>query len=216
MLKHIHNEMNALKVQNEIQDKVRTEIQQQQRDYYLRQQLRVLQNELDDEDSLDDEVKDILKKSKNKKMPQYAKNQLDKELKKLKRIGFISPEYSILVNYCDFLASLPWHSYSQDNFDINKAEKILEQNHFGLKKVKERILEHLSVLKLKKDTKVPILCLVGPPGVGKTSLVCSVAKAMGREYLRMTLGGVSDEAVIRGHRKTYIGSMAGKLAKKSQ
>ncbi len=211
ILGYIEEEINVLKIRNEVQDKANIEMQQQQRDYYLRQQLLVLQNELNDDDGFDDEVKEIIKKAKSKNFPKYAQNQLNKELKKIKRVGINSPEYSNIVGYCDFLVSLPWSKYSRDNFNIHKAEKILENNHSGLKETKERILEHLAVVKLKKDTKVPILCLVGPPGVGKTSLARSIAEAMGRKYIRMALGGVSDESEIRGHRKTYVGSMAGKI-----
>lgn len=207
----LEKQIAAVRVKNEVHDKVHSQIHQQQRDFYLRQQLKVLQDELNDEDAESNEIEMLTKKAEKVELPQYARDQFDKELKKIKRSGSLSQEYSVGMNYCEFLINLPWQNYSQDNYDLNIAESQLDKDHYGLKKVKERILEHLAILKLKSDTKAPILCLVGPPGVGKTSLVRSIAKAMNKEFIRIPLGGLHDEAEIRGHRRTYIGAMAGKL-----
>ena len=160
---------------------------------------------------VDREIKELRSKAKSKKWSKTVAKAFEKELDKLQRMHSAMAEYGIQLNYLETLIELPWNEYTKDKFDINRAEKILNKDHFGLEKVKERILEHLAVLKLKGDMKSPILCFVGPPGVGKTSLGKSIARALGRKYIRMSLGGLRDEAEIRGHRKTYIGAMPGRV-----
>jgi ATP-dependent Lon protease len=199
-----------LEIKHEIQKKVHTDIDQQQRDYFLRQQIKVLQDELG-YDTPDKEIEELRKKGEGKKWPKSVADHFNKELDKLLRTNPAAPDYPIAMNYVEFLLDLPWQEYTIDDFDLKKARKILDKDHFGLEKVKTRILEYLAVLKLKQDMKGPILCLYGPPGVGKTSLGRSIAKALNRKYVRMSLGGVHDEAEIRGHRRTYIGAMAGKV-----
>lgn len=210
VLKHLHDELKMLEMKNEIQSKVKTEFDQQQREYFLHQQMKQIQEELGG-NSFEEEIEEMRKRAETKKWPDNVKEVFEKELKKIQRINPQVPEFSIQRNYLEFLLDLPWSEYSKDKFDLAKAEKILDRDHYGLDKVKERILEHLAVLKLKGDMKAPILCLYGPPGVGKTSLGKSIAEALGREYIRMSLGGLRDEAEIRGHRKTYIGAMPGRL-----
>lgn len=210
LLEYMMKEIQMLKLKHEIQSKVHSDIDQQQRDYYIRQQIKVLQEELG-EDSSDEEIEKLRNKGSLKNWPEPVANHFFKELTKLERMNPMASEYPLSLNYAEFLADLPWGSYTKDNFDLNRAKKILDADHSGLEKVKERILEYLSVLKLKNDMKAPILCLYGPPGVGKTSLGKSIAKALGRKYVRMALCGVKDEAEIRGHRKTYIGAMPGKV-----
>jgi ATP-dependent Lon protease len=207
-----------LEIKSEIQKKVHTDIDQQQRDYYLRQQIRVLQDELGF-DGPDKEIEALRKKGEAKKWSKEAAKQFNKELDKLGRVNPQAAEFPVAMNYVEFMLDLPWQEYTEDDFDLKKAKKILDNDHSGLEKVKIRILEYLAVLKLKRDMKGPILCLYGPPGVGKTSLGKSIAKALNRKYIRMSLGGVHDEAEIRGHRKTYVGAMPGKVLqniKKSQ
>lgn len=210
VLKHLHDEFKMLEMKNEIQSKVKVEFDQQQREYFLHQQMKQIQEELGGTSS-EAEIEDMHKKAKAKKWPKEIGEIFEKDLRKLQRINPQVPEYSIQRNYLEFLLDLPWGEYSKDSFDLKKAEKILDRDHYGLDKVKERIIEHLAVLKLKGDMKAPILCLYGPPGVGKTSLGKSVAEAIGRKYIRMSLGGMRDEAEIRGHRKTYIGAMPGRV-----
>ncbi|AEV32564.1 endopeptidase La [Owenweeksia hongkongensis] len=210
VLKHLHDELRMLEMKNEIQSKVKTEFDQQQREYFLHQQMKQIQEELGGNTS-EEEIEEMRARAEKKKWPDNIKEVFEKELKKIQRINPQVPEFSIQRNYLEFMLDLPWNEYSKDTFDLAKAEKILDRDHYGLEKVKERILEHLAVLKLKGDMKAPILCLYGPPGVGKTSLGKSVAEALGREYIRMSLGGMRDEAEIRGHRKTYIGAMPGRL-----
>ena len=210
VLKHLHTEAQMLEVRNEIQSKVRNEVDQQQREYFLHQQMKTIQEELGG-NSVEGELEEMGQKAKAKKWSKSVAEHFDKELNKLKRLNQQMPEFSIQRNYLELLLELPWNEFSKDSFNLKKAEKILDRDHFGLEKVKERIIEHLAVLKLKGDMKSPILCLYGPPGVGKTSLGKSVAEALGREYIRMSLGGLRDEAEIRGHRKTYIGAMPGRV-----
>jgi ATP-dependent Lon protease len=210
LLEFMMKDIQMLELKSEIQKKVHTDIDQQQRDYFLRQQMRVLQNELG-EDGPEKEVEDLRIRGELKLWgPDVAKH-FEKELDKILRINPSAAEYPIALNYAETLVELPWNEYTQDNFDLKNAKKILDGDHFGLEKVKERIIEYLAVLKLKNDLKGPILCLYGPPGVGKTSLGKSIAKALGRKYIRMSLGGLHDEAEIRGHRKTYVGAMPGKI-----
>lgn len=218
LLQYMLREIQMLEIKHEIQKKVHTDIDQQQRDYFLRQQIKVLQDELG-YDGPDKEVEQLRKRAETKNWPPAVAAHFQKELDKLLRINPMAAEYPVAMNYVEFMLDLPWGEYTLDDFDLKRAKRILDQDHFGLEKVKTRILEYLAVLKLKQDMKGPILCLYGPPGVGKTSLGRSIAKALQRKYIRMSLGGVHDEAEIRGHRKTYVGAMPGKILqniKKSQ
>jgi len=210
LLQHLMKEVQMLELKHEIQNKVHSDIDQQQRDYFLRQQMKVLQTELGD-GGPEQEVEELRRKAKEKNWPEKVAKHFDKELDKILRMNQMAAEYPVAMNYAELMVDLPWGEYSEDNLDLKRAKKILEDDHYGLEKVKDRILEYLAVLKLKNDLKGPILCLYGPPGVGKTSLGRSIAKALDRQYVRMSLGGVQDEAEIRGHRKTYIGAMPGKV-----
>ncbi|MBS1557993.1 MAG: endopeptidase La [Bacteroidetes bacterium] len=210
LLQYMLKEIQMLEIKHEIQKKVHTDIDQQQRDYFLRQQIKVLQDELG-YDGPDKEIEKLRKRGAEKKWPKAVAEHFNKELDKLQRTNPQAPDFPVMMNYVEFMLDLPWEEYTQDDFNLKKAKKILDKDHFGLEKVKTRILEYLAVIKLKQDMKGPILCLYGPPGVGKTSLGKSIAKALGRNYVRMSLGGLHDEAEIRGHRKTYIGAMPGKI-----
>lgn len=210
LLQHLLKDIQMLELKREIQHKAHSDIDQQQRDYFLRQQLKILQDELGQENS-EKQLEDLRLRGAKKKWGEEVKKVFEKELEKTGRMNNMSPEYPMAINYLEYLLDLPWNEYTKDNFDLKRAQKILHQHHAGLDKVKERILEYLAVLKLKNDMKAPILCLYGPPGVGKTSLGKSIAKALGRKYVKMSLGGLHDEAEIRGHRRTYIGSMPGKI-----
>jgi len=210
LLEHMMKEIQVLEIKRDIQSKASIDIDQQQKEYYLRQQIKVLQEELGME-SPDQEVEKLRAKGSKKKWTKDANDHFNKELNKILRMNSMSPEYGVSLNYAETMVDLPWNVYTKDNFDLKHAKKILDSDHSGLEKVKERIIEYLAVLKLRNDMKAPILCLYGPPGVGKTSLGKSIAKALGRNYVRMALGGMHDEAEIRGHRKTYIGAMPGKL-----
>ncbi|MCF2495500.1 endopeptidase La [Dyadobacter chenhuakuii] len=210
LLQYMMREIEMLELKREIQTKASSDIDQQQRDYFLRQQIKVLHDELG-MDSLERDLDEIRLKASQKKWSDAVRLHFEKELAKLQRINPMAPEYPVTMNYLEMLVDLPWGQYTKDNFDLVRAQKVLDADHFGLEKVKERIIEYLAVLKLKGNLKAPILCLYGPPGVGKTSLGRSIAKALNREYIRMALGGVHDEAEIRGHRKTYIGAMPGKI-----
>lgn len=210
LLQHLTKELQLLELKNDIQSKVRTDLDKQQRDYFLNQQIKQIQEELGG-DPQQLEIAEFKKQAKTKKWNKTVKERFEKELLKLERLNPQAAEYSVQSNYIETLLELPWQHISKDNFDLKRAQRILDKDHFGLEKVKERIMEHLAVLKLKGDLKSPILCLYGPPGVGKTSLGKSVAEALGRKYVRMSLGGIRDEAEIRGHRKTYIGAMPGRI-----
>lgn len=210
LLEFILKDIQLLELKREIQFKAHTDIDQQQRDYFLRQQMKVLQDELGNESS-EKQIDELRNRAKAKKWDENVSNIFKKELDKAQRMNNMSPEFPIVMNYLEYLLDLPWNEYTKDNFDLKRARKILDADHSGLEKIKERIIEYLAVLKLKNDMKAPILCLYGPPGVGKTSLGRSIAKAINRKYVRMSLGGLHDEAEIRGHRKTYIGSMPGKI-----
>ncbi|MDT0553839.1 endopeptidase La [Urechidicola vernalis] len=209
-LKLMSKEMQKLELRQDIQSKTRSDMDQQQREYYLNQQLKTIQEELGGV-SYEEEIAEMKEKALKKKWPQEIGEKFDKEIGRLQRMNPQVAEYSVQRNYLDLMLELPWSEYSTDLFDLKRAQKILDRDHFGLEKVKDRIIEHLAVLKLKGDMKSPIICLYGPPGVGKTSLGKSIAESLGREYVRMSLGGLRDEAEIRGHRKTYIGAMPGRL-----
>ena len=210
LLEYMMKEVQMLELKHEIQSKVHSDIDQQQRDYYLRQQIKVLQDELGYDNS-DQEIEKLRVRAKKKKWPEAVAKHFEKELEKIERMNQMASDYPVSFNYAEFLLELPWNEHTKDNFNLDRAKKILDSDHFGLDKVKERIIEYLAVLKLKNNLKAPILCLYGPPGVGKTSLGRSIAKALNRKYVRMSLGGVRDEAEIRGHRKTYVGAMPGKI-----
>ncbi|WP_457611349.1 endopeptidase La [Lutibacter sp.] len=211
-LKKMDAELQRLELRSDIQSKTRSDMDQQQREYYLHQQLKTIQEELGGV-SYDEELEEMRERAKTKKWNDDIKETFEKELGRLQRMNPQVAEYSVQRNYLDLLLDLPWNEYSEDKFDLKRAQKILDRDHFGLDKVKERIIEHLAVLKLKGDMKSPIICLYGPPGVGKTSLGKSIAESIGRKYVRMSLGGLRDEAEIRGHRKTYIGAMPGRIIK---
>jgi len=202
--------LQKLELKIDIQSKVQSDLNQQQREYFLHQQMKTIQEELGGV-SYDEEIEEMRAKAKKKVWNKEVQTHFNKELSKLQRMNPQVAEYSIQRNYLDLLLELPWNEYSTDKFDLNRAKKILDRDHYGLDDVKQRIIEYLAVLKLRNDMKSPILCLFGPPGVGKTSLGKSVAEALGREYVRMSLGGLRDEAEIRGHRKTYIGAMPGRI-----
>ncbi len=210
LLEFMLKDIQMLELKQEIQNKVHSDIDQQQRDYFLRQQLKILQNELGQEGP-DKDLENLRSKAAEKKWPEEVALHFKKELEKIYRMNPAAAEYPVTMSYAELLVDLPWQEYTEDNFDLKRAKKILDRDHFGLDKVKDRIIEYLAVRKLKNDLKGPILCLYGPPGVGKTSLGRSIAEALERKYVRMSLGGVHDEAEIRGHRKTYIGAMPGKV-----
>jgi len=210
VLSNLTKELQMLELKNQIQSKVKTDIDKQQRDYFLHQQIKTIQEELG-ENNFAQEVQEMKEKAKTKKWSKEVALAFHKSLGKLERMNPNAAEYSIQTNYLETLLDLPWEEKSQDNFDLKHADKVLNKDHFGMDKVKERIIEHLAVLKLKGNMKSPILCLYGPPGVGKTSLGKSIADALGRKYVRMSLGGLRDEAEIRGHRKTYIGALPGRV-----
>lgn len=210
VLEHLTLEVQMLEMKNEIQSKVRKDMDRQQREYFLHQQMRTIQDELGDNPQEQD-VNDMRTRASKKKWDERIEKLFYKELDKLGRMNPQGAEYTVQMNYLDLMLDLPWNEYSEDIMDLNRAAKILERDHYGLEKVKERILEYLAVLKLKGNMKSPILCFYGPPGVGKTSLGKSIAEALGRKYIRMSLGGLHDESEIRGHRKTYIGAMPGRV-----
>ena len=205
----MHDEFRKLELRNQIHLKTNKELDKNQREYFLNQQMRTIQEELGGGPESD--VDELLQKAKKVKWSDEVENHFKKEINRLQRQNPNSPDYNVQRNYLDFFTDLPWETYSKDIFDINKAERVLDKAHFGLEDIKKRILEHMAVLKLKNNMKSPILCLVGPPGVGKTSLGKSVADSLGRKYVRVSLGGLHDESEIRGHRKTYIGAMAGRI-----
>lgn len=210
VLQYLTREVQMLELKAQIQQKVKTDIDKQQRDYFLNMQLKTIQEELGGSPH-EQEINELKEKAVVKNWPDTVAQTFQKELNKLQRMNPSAAEYSIQLNYLEYLVELPWNDLTQDNFDMDHAATILDEDHFGLEKVKERVLEYLAVLKLKGDMKSPIICLVGPPGVGKTSLGKSIARALGRKYVRMSLGGMRDESELRGHRKTYIGAMPGRL-----
>ncbi len=212
VLELLSKELQMLEMKNEIQSKVRTDLDQQQREYFLHQQMKAIQEELGGSGS-GKEIEEMQSIASKKKWSKLVKEAFEKELKKLQRMNPSMSDYSVQRSYLELILDLPWNEYTKDDFDLSKANKILNRDHFGLEEVKKRIIEHLAVLKLKGDMKSPIICLYGPPGVGKTSLGKSIAEALGRKYQRVSLGGLRDEAEIRGHRKTYIGAMPGRIVK---
>ncbi|MGB4775064.1 MAG: endopeptidase La [Daejeonella sp.] len=210
VMEHLTVELQMQELKNQIQSKVRVDLDKQQRDYFLNQQLKTIQEELGG-NTPDLEIENLRQRSSKKKWSKEIADHFNKEIEKLARINPAAADYSVQINYLELLLDLPWNDFTKDNFDLKRGQRVLEKDHYGLEKVKKRILEYLAVLKLKHNMKSPILCLVGPPGVGKTSLGKSIAKALGRKYVRMALGGIRDEAEIRGHRKTYIGAMPGRI-----
>ncbi|MCB9071660.1 MAG: endopeptidase La [Prevotellaceae bacterium] len=210
LLDVLTKESQLLEIKASIQSKARLDMDQQQREYYLQQQMKTIQEELGG-GGAEQEISSFREKAKTKKWDVKTAEIFQKELAKLERTHPHAPDYSVQLNYVETLVNLPWNDYTNDNFDLKKAQKVLDRDHFGLDKVKERIIEHLAVLKLKGDLKAPIICLYGPPGVGKTSLGKSIAETLGRKYIRMSLGGLHDESEIRGHRRTYIGAMPGRI-----
>lgn len=211
VLGHMRAEIEILEVERRIRSRVKKQMERSQKEYYLNEQMRAIQKELGEKDEFKNEIQEIEEKLKQKKLSAEAKDKVDKELKKLKMMSPMSAEATVVRNYIDWILSLPWNDFTDDKLDINEAERVLEEDHYGLEKVKERILEYLAVQSLVGKIKGPILCLVGPPGVGKTSLGRSIARATGRKFVRVSLGGVRDEAEIRGHRRTYIGALPGKI-----
>lgn len=210
VLKKLSEELQLLELKNQIQSKVKTDIDKQQRDYFLSQQLKTIQEELGGSPG-DQDIRSLREKAAKMHWGEKVAENFEHELQKLQRMNVQAADYAVQLNYLEFITDLPWNEYTDDNFDLQDAMRILDEDHFGLEKIKERIIEYLAVIKLKGDLKSPILCLVGPPGVGKTSLGKSVARALGRKYVRMSLGGLRDEAEIRGHRKTYIGALPGRI-----
>ncbi len=208
--KYMHKEIQILEIKADIQDKSKQELDRQQKEYILNEQIKTIQKELGESPS-DRIIDDLKKKAQSKKWSAEVQEVFDRELEKLQRTNPMAPDFSVQTNYLELLVNLPWNEYSKDNFDLQHARKVLDRDHFGLEKVKERIIEYMAVLKLKNDMKSPIICLVGPPGVGKTSLGRSIAEALQRKYIRVSLGGLRDESEIRGHRKTYIGAMPGRI-----
>jgi ATP-dependent Lon protease len=210
VMEHLTVELQMQELKNQIQSKVRVDLDKQQRDYFLNQQLKTIQEELGG-NSPDLEIDNLRSRAAKKKWSKEVAEHFTKEVDKAARMNPAAADYSVQINYLELLLDLPWNDFTKDNFDLKRAQRILDKDHYGLDKVKKRIIEYLAVLKLKHNMKAPILCLVGPPGVGKTSLGKSIAKALGRKYVRMALGGIRDEAEIRGHRKTYIGAMPGRI-----
>ncbi|MES1217944.1 MAG: endopeptidase La [Bacteroidota bacterium] len=210
LMQLLQKELQFAELKNKVTNKTKAELDKQQRDYFLQQQLKSIKDELGGDSNLQ-EIKQMQKKAETKKWPASAKEMFQKGIEKLERMHPTTPDYSIVYNHLDLMLELPWNEYTEDHYDLKKAKKVLDEDHYGMDKIKERILEYIAVLKLKGDMKSPILCFVGPPGIGKTSLGRSIASAIGRKYVRLSLGGLHDESEIRGHRKTYIGAMPGRV-----
>ncbi|HPH33170.1 MAG TPA: LON peptidase substrate-binding domain-containing protein, partial [Chitinophagaceae bacterium] len=210
LMQLLQKELQFAELKNKVTTKTRTELDKQQREYFLQQQLKSIKEELGG-DSNSQEIKEMQKKAEAKKWPQSAKDMFKKGIEKLERMHPSTPDFSVVYNHLDLMLDLPWEDYTEDHYDLKKAKETLDHDHYGMNKIKERILEYLAVLKLKGDMKSPILCFIGPPGIGKTSLGRSIANAIGRKYVRLSLGGLHDESEIRGHRKTYIGAMPGRI-----
>lgn len=210
LMQFLQKELQFAELKNKVTNKTRTEIDKQQREYFLQQQLKSIKEELGG-DPNEREIKELQKRAESKKWPDSARETFKKGIEKLERMHPSTPDYSVVYNHLDLMLDLPWENYTEDIYDLDKAKEILDHDHYGMQKIKERILEYLAVLKLKGDMKSPILCFYGPPGIGKTSLGRSIANAIGRKYVRLSLGGIHDESEIRGHRKTYIGAMPGRI-----
>jgi ATP-dependent Lon protease len=210
LIELLHKELQFAELKEKVSNKTRLEIDKQQRDYFLQQQMKSIKDELGGENN-EREIADLKKKAEAKKWPENAKKMFESNIAKLERMHPQTPDYSVVYNHCDLMLELPWNEYTDDNYNLNNAKKVLDADHYGMQKIKSRILEYLAVLKLKGNMKSPILCFVGPPGIGKTSLGKSIAHAVGRKYARLSLGGLHDESEIRGHRKTYIGAMPGRV-----
>jgi len=210
LMQLLQKELQFAELKNKVTNKTKTEIDKQQREYFLQQQLKSIKEELGG-DTNDRELKEMQKKADAKKWPETAREMFKKGIEKLERMHPATPDYSVVYNHLDLMLDLPWEAYTEDHYDLKKARKVLNDDHYGMDKIKDRILEYLAVLKLKGDMKSPILCFIGPPGIGKTSLGKSIASAIGRKYVRLSLGGLHDESEIRGHRKTYIGAMPGRI-----
>ena len=211
ILGYMRSELEILEVEKRIRSRVKKQMEKTQKEYYLNEQMRAIQKELGEKDEFKNEIQELEEKLRQKKMPAEAREKCEREIKKLKMMSPMSAEATVVRNYLDWFLALPWFEYTEDKLDIKEAERILEEDHYGLEKVKQRILEYLAVQTLVGQMKGPILCLVGPPGVGKTSLGKSIARATGRKFVRVSLGGVRDEAEVRGHRRTYIGALPGKI-----
>ncbi|MCH8122408.1 MAG: endopeptidase La [Bacteroidetes bacterium] len=211
VMNHLNQELQVLQLSEEIRSRVKTDVDQQQREYLLRQQLKAIQDELGESEGTAGEVRELRERGDKKPLPDHVREALTNELEKLARSNPASPDYAVTRNYVDWILDTPWQEYSKDQLDLKQASKILDEDHYGLEQVKQRILEYLAVLKLKGDMKAPILCFYGPPGVGKTSLGKSIARALDRQFVRMSLGGIRDEAEIRGHRRTYVGALPGRI-----
>ena len=210
IMEQLNKDLQLIELRSKLESKVRGDIEKQQKEYFLNQQMKMIQEELGNNPQ-QEEIKQLGERAKKMKWPDYAKEAFNKNFNRVKRVNPQVAEYSVLMNYLDLMLDLPWDTFTKDNFDLKNVQKVLDKDHYGLDDVKERIIEHLAVLKLKGDMKAPIICLVGPPGVGKTSLGKSVARALKRKFVRMSLGGLHDESEIRGHRKTYIGAMPGRI-----
>jgi len=211
VLTHLNKELQVLQLSEEIRSRVKTDVDQQQREYLLRQQMKAILDELGESDGTAGDVREVKERAEKKSLPDHVREAFDKEVEKLSRSNPASPDYALIRNYIDWILDTPWQEFSEDRLDLKRASKILNEDHFGLEQVKQRILEYLAVLKLKGDMKAPIICFYGPPGVGKTSLGKSIARALGRKFIRMSLGGIRDEAEIRGHRRTYVGALPGRI-----
>ncbi|MBS1690034.1 MAG: LON peptidase substrate-binding domain-containing protein, partial [Bacteroidetes bacterium] len=210
LLQLLQSELQLVELKNEITNKTRADIDKQQREYFLQQQMKSIREELGG-DPNEREIRDLQKRADEMKWPESARELFQKNIEKLERMHPSTPDYSVIYNHLDLMLDLPWGTYTEDSYDLKKAQKILDDDHYGMDKIKDRILEYLAVLKLKGDMKSPILCFVGPPGIGKTSLGRSIANAIHRKYVRLSLGGLHDESELRGHRKTYIGAMPGRI-----
>jgi ATP-dependent Lon protease len=206
----LQRDLQFAELKDKVANKTRTELDKQQKEYFLQQQLKSIKDELGG-DTNEREMHEMKKKAEAKKWPDAAKAAFKTGIEKLERMHPSTPDYSVVYNHLDLMLDLPWNDYTEDNYDLKNAKKVLDLDHYGMGKIKERIIEYLAVLKLKGDMKSPILCFVGPPGIGKTSLGRSIAHAIGRKYVRLSLGGLHDESEIRGHRKTYIGAMPGRI-----
>ena len=207
----LQQEVEIMQLENKIVNDVNKQINKVQKEYYLREQIKAINKELGDDDEITEAIEEYRQKMAEHTYPEYVLETLEKELKRLERTNPASPELGVVQNYIEWILDLPWDSETKADIDVKKAQKILDEHHYGLNKVKERIIEYLSIKALSPEIKAPIICLVGPPGVGKTSIATSIAKALNRKFVRASLGGVRDEAEIRGHRRTYVGAMPGRI-----